>query len=108
MPDDLGSPQANDATAQIERRINLAAQELARRNMSEGPSIVNRPIGSKPLTDDDILNDYQSMLADPAMVADRYIKRAAQVGENLALAELVEFHDRGYKLLEKRANGSTK
>ena len=76
--------------------------------MSVGPSIVNRPAGSKPLTDDDILTDYEMMLTDPAMVADRYIKRSAQVGHARAEAEIVEFHDRAYKLLEKRANGSTK
>ena len=98
---ELGNPNAKDATAEIERRVNLAAAELARRTMALGPLVVNRPVGSKQLSDEDILADYQTMLADPAQVADRYIKRSAQVGEKLALRELVEFHAHASKLREK-------
>ena len=102
----IGTPGAKDATARFERLVAQASEVAAKRIMSFGPLIVNRPVGSTTLTDDDIIEDYTSMLNDPTIVTERYIRRAAQVGENLALREIVEFSQRAQKLMEKKNDNS--
>lgn len=48
-PSSFGAPELKDATSILEEDVDTAAKELVRMVKEEGPKILNRPVGSKPI-----------------------------------------------------------
>lgn len=65
MKDAYGSPELGDPAAEMEKDIEAVAQKVAASVRNEGPQILNRPLGSKPVPLEDQKMDYAQRMAMP-------------------------------------------
>ena len=86
-----GEPQKSDATARYDRIIARATERAARIVRERGPSLLNRPIGSKTISDIDQFQDYLGLRDNPQIIQQRFQERAQQIGPSRAAAEMIEW-----------------
>ena len=102
---DFGMPNAGDPTSELEKDVDA----LAKWGNEEVDAIVERvlprSIGSVDISMDDQIMDYEAILADPSVGAQRIQERAAQVGREQAKSEFIDWAKRVQRVRGSR-NGS--
>ena len=67
--DVFGEPDANDATAEWDRTVEEAAREQAEMFKLAKTNVLNRQLGSKKVSGQDQLREYEMMREEPAHLA---------------------------------------
>ncbi len=81
MAEDIGSPKLDDPTGRNERIVNDSLTKLESIVDKMIPEIVNRPLGSQRMSDDDLLLEWRPILGDSEQLAERLQGMMAQEGE---------------------------
>lgn len=94
MKDTFGAPELQDATSILEEDVETAAKELVRMVKEEGPKMMNRPIGSKPVPRKEQHAEWQMNAHDANWWSQRFEKLLATGrSPEQAVAELLDFDD---------------
>ena len=92
----------NDPTAIHERQIE---DEAARHNdfmNNEAATIFNRPIGSRPISEVDQIEDYITLRHAPEVLASRYTELVTKMGPTRGTLAYVDWVERMEKKLRRR------
>lgn len=87
----------------MEEVIDLAAKDVVKLLTVDGPRIANRPYGSKPLSSQEIHQDWLANKDDANYWADRLKKAAVTKGPLNAMKELLDWDRR----MRSKTDGST-
>lgn len=60
MPDEIGSPNLDDPTAQLEKAVNTAFDRLEGIVENVMPEVVNRPFGSQKVPREQLVMEYNA------------------------------------------------
>ena len=81
--DVFGSPDAHDATAEWDRDVEEASREHAEMFNLAKENVMNRQLGSKKVSRQDRLKEYELMREDPAHLAQFLIDQRGTFEENV-------------------------
>ena len=93
MKDGYGSPGLGDGTGKWETIIEEASQRTAARVKDLGPQVINRPLGTVPVSKEDQRREWQLAISDPNVMAERYAQRSQAVGPEIAKWELLKWDE---------------
>ena len=89
-----GTPAAKDGTAWLEQIVKEEAEAFNKAIQEEGLAVLNRPIGSLPISSGDQELDFEAIRYDVAKLAQLHAQRVQLKGERQATAEFVEYFER--------------
>ena len=89
-----GTPNAKDGTAWLEQIVKEEAEAFNKAIQEEGMAVLNRPIGSLPIPEEDQQLDFEAIRYDVAKLAQLHAQRAQLKGERQATTEFVEYFKR--------------
>ena len=98
MPDDFGSPNLDDQTAQFEEDVKLAWEQAQKMGEQVLPQVANRPIGTVKVDPQAQYEDWSSR--GPTYWQDQFTKLAV-MGPAKAMLELLK-HDKAQQMRAMR------
>lgn len=87
MPDDFGTPTANDATAQHEKTVKEAAEYAASLDEAVKDDISNRPLGSVKISPSDERAEWELMKDNPQHLAQFFVDNKMTVEQMVQYAK---------------------
>ena len=90
MPDDFGTPNAQDATSQHEKTVQEAAEYAASLDKAVKEDLLNRPLGSVKVSPDQRKQEYTLMRDNPEHLAQFLVDNKATVEQAIKYAKEME------------------
>ena len=87
MPDDFGTPNAQDATSQHEKTVQEAAEYAASLDKAVKEDVLNRPLGSVKVTPEQRKQEWELMKDNPEHLAQFYVDQKATVEQMIKHAK---------------------
>lgn len=81
--DVFGEPDANDATAEWDRTVEEAGREQAEMFKLAKTNVLNRQLGSKKVSSQDQLREYEMMREEPAHLAQFFKDQGSTLEESI-------------------------
>ena len=103
----FGSIQLKDATAEFEKMVEEIAEWAEEQVNQVGPTILNRPPGSKPLSKEEDHQDWMDAMMNPALLQEMFDSLASVYGVENAALEILAWDKEHMKMHEEMANGPT-
>lgn len=93
MTDKFGSPEAGDATAEVEQMVNEVVEEGVDFVLKDGPEVANRTFGTKAVDEESQFQDWLARPPDFSYWASGFESLKNQKGAAKAALELMR-HDK--------------
>jgi hypothetical protein len=90
MPDDFGTPEANDATSIHEKTVVEAGQYAAELDKAVREDILNRSLGSVKVSPEQRREEYALMRENPEHLAQFFTDQKATVEQMVKYAKEME------------------
>ena len=90
MPDEFGTPGANDATSQHEKTVREAGQYAADLDKAVKEDVLNRPLGSVKVSPEQRKQEYELMRDNPQHLAHFFQDQGATVEQAITYAKEME------------------
>ncbi len=90
MPDDFGTPGAQDVTAQHEKTVREAAEYAASLDEAVKEDVSNRPLGSVKVSPEQRKQEYALMRDNPEHLAQFFTDQSATVEQMVQYAKEME------------------
>ncbi len=89
MPDEFGTPNAHDATAEHEKTVREAGEYAASLDKAVKDDVLNRPLGSVKVPFEDRMTEWRAMKDNPEHLAQFFIDNNATVEQMVKHAKVM-------------------
>jgi hypothetical protein len=90
VPNEFGTPEAKDATAQHEKTVREAAEYAAGLDKAVKEDVLNRPLGSVKVSPEQRRQEYDLMRENPEHLAQFFTDQSATVEQMVQYAKEME------------------
>mgnify|MGYP001592565548 CR=1 FL=1 len=92
-----GSPDLDDATAYFDKLVDSSSKWMKDFVREIGPQILNRPMGTVPISSNDRLADFIKVMRDPAGLQAIHAQRVQQMGMRQGTVDFIKWYQRHMK-----------
>ena len=90
----FGSPNLNDATAIMERRLNKAKDKFMETVRKKLPEMMNRPLGTVPVPKEAQQEDFDRIKFDIPALQQKVMEFRGQYGDDMGDSEFVKWAEK--------------